>query len=98
MGLQLTTAVTIDGTTRARVVVHLDSNALQIGGRPRLEIALAQITKVSATAGVLALRTKTSTIEIELGDAADTWAAKIRAPPSRAKKLGLKPGLRVAMV
>lgn len=98
MGLQRDTSVTVAGVRRARVSVHLDSNALQIGGRPRLEIPLSEVRALERRGTVLVLTCPTGVIEFDAGVDADAWAAKIRAPPSRAKKLGLKPGLRVAIV
>jgi hypothetical protein len=94
----LLTRVTIDGARRERVRVHLDSRTLQIGGRPSLAVALSGVQALDVRGSELRLATPDGIFEIELGDQAATWAAKIRSPPSRAQKLGLAAGLRVALV
>lgn len=98
MGRELLTRVTIDGARRERVRVHLDSRTLQIGGRPSLAVALSGVQALDVRGSELRLATPDGIFEIELGDQAAAWAAKIRSPPSRAQKLGLAAGLRVALI
>ena len=97
MGRELETRVTFAGIERPRARVHLDSRALQVSGRPRIEIAFAEVERVEVEAGTLSLATARGLLVIEAGDQAETWAQKIRTPPTRAKKLGLRPGARVAL-
>lgn len=97
MGRELETTVTFAGVERPRAKVHLDSKALQVSGRPRIELAFAEVTRVEVDAGTLSLSTARGLLVIEAGDEAETWAQKIRTPPTRAKKLGLRPGARVAI-
>lgn len=98
MGKELETRVTIDGVRRSGMRVHLGSSALEIGGRPRHSIDFASLRKLSVHDGELILETREAVVSIELGEQAAAWAAKIRNPPSRAQKLGLKPELRVALI
>jgi hypothetical protein len=97
MGLELKTSVVLDGERRPRASVHLDSKALRIGGRPVVEVPLAEVKRVEVRGTTLSLTTRAGAIEIDAGEQAAAWAAKIRAPPSRAKKLGLKAGLRIGI-
>lgn len=98
MGRELLTKVTVDGARRERVRVHLDSRTLHIGGRPSLAVALSAVQALDVRGSELRLATPNGIFEIELGDQAAAWAAKIRSPPSRSQKLGLAAGLRVALV
>jgi hypothetical protein len=98
VGRELVTRVIIDGVPRDRVRVHLDSRALEIGGRPRVAVPLSGVQALDVRGSELRLATPDGIFEIELGDQAAAWAAKIRSPPSRAEKLGLAPGQRVVLI
>jgi hypothetical protein len=77
---------------------YLETDHLRFRGEERLKVLLKDLTAVEAAEGVLTLRFPGGPAELELGKAAEKWAAKIRHPPSRADKLGLKPGTRVRLV
>jgi hypothetical protein len=62
----------------------------------RLAIPLAGV-KVSASDGVLRVDFGETAL-FELGPAAEKWARAIQNPPSRLDKLGIKPGMKVALV
>jgi hypothetical protein len=64
----------------------------------RARVPLADVTAVTVAGGTLTLAWRRGTLALELGAAAERWAEKLRNPPSRAKKLGVKPGARVALV
>ena len=38
------------------------------------------------------------TVTLELGAQAEKWATRITSPPSRVEKLGVKAGMRIALV
>ena len=59
---------------------------------------LKDLTGVTAADGVLKLEFPGGPAELELGKAAEKWAEKILHPPSRADKLGVKPGVVVRLV
>jgi hypothetical protein len=80
------------------VDAHLDSQSLEVRGPLRLDIPFAQMSSAAAKAGVLAVKWPRGTLELVLGEDAETWARKIRYPKSRLDKLGIKPGMRVAVV
>ena len=64
----------------------------------RLKILFADLTSVTASAGVLKLEFAGGPAHFDLGRAAEKWATKILHPPSRLEKLGVKPGAKVRLV
>jgi hypothetical protein len=64
----------------------------------RLVVKLTAITSLRAEGGVLHVGWDGRTAAFELGPAAVKWLEKIKNPKSRAEKLGIKPGQRVALV
>ena len=65
----------------------------------RVVLKLAELTEAATQDGVLVLRTRDSErLELELGDAATKWLKKIKNPPSRLDKLGVKTGMKVAVI
>ena len=77
----------------------LETNALIFrGGDVRLTIRYKDIASVDARDGVLRVRHTKGTASFGIGPSAAKWAEKIRNPPSRADKLGIKAGQRVLIV
>jgi hypothetical protein len=97
MGLEARCAVSWQGT-RWTAAVHLDSIAVEVRGRPRLVVLLSDVRRVALADGEVTLETADGTLALGLGTDAELWARKISAPPTRGKKLGIKPGLRVSLV
>jgi hypothetical protein len=64
----------------------------------RLSIPYKSILQVDAKGGTLRVTSTAGTAAFDLGDAAAKWAEKIRNPPSRIEKLGIKTGQRVLLV
>ena len=77
---------------------YLETDHILFRGEERVKIALKDVKSVSARAGVLTLEFDGGPAGLELGPAADKWAQKILHPPTRAGKLGVKPGLAVRIV
>jgi len=70
-----------------------------IDGSKRLTFAFADIVKsVKAVEGELRFHTEEGPAVLELGAAAEKWAEKILHPKSRAQKLGVKSGMKLAVV
>ena len=68
-----------------------------LDGSKRIKFAFADIVKsVKAVDGELRFHTEEGPGVLELGPAAEKWAAKILHPKSRAEKLGVKSGMQVA--
>lgn len=98
MGLEADCRGTFEGAA-ARGKALLETSELVFrAASVRARVPLAEVKAVTVAAGTLTLRWRGGTLALELGAAAETWAAKIENPPSRLDKLGVKPGLRVALV
>ncbi len=76
----------------------LEADELIFRGDFRLLIPLKQITALDAAGGKLRVAYTDGTATFDLGDKAETWAAKIRHPKSVIDKLGIKPEHRVAVL
>jgi len=74
---------------------YLETDHILFRGDERVRILLKDLKGVKAAAGVLHLQFAGGPASLELGAAAEKWAGKILNPPSRADKLGVKPGLEV---
>ena len=74
---------------------YLESDHLLFRGEERVRIPLKDLRGATAADGVLRLDFDGGPAWLELGAAAVKWADKILHPPTRASKLGIKPGLSV---
>jgi hypothetical protein len=100
MGLEATCAATLDGE-RARGRALLETTELlfrSTSGGARARVPLGQLESVKVAGQTLTLEWGGRKLALELGGDAETWAAKIKNPPSRLSKLGVKPASRVALV
>jgi hypothetical protein len=78
--------------------VLLESDELRVRGATPLRIPFAQITRVDATDGTLRVEWAGDHVVLELGEAAEKWAVRIRSPRSLLDKLGVKVGDEVVVV
>jgi hypothetical protein len=78
--------------------VQLEPTELIVRGALKLKVPLAEVTRYEAKAGELRLTRGKETIRLSLGADAEKWAQKIRYPRGRIDKLGIKPGMRVAVL
>jgi hypothetical protein len=84
----------------------LETSELIFRGDFRLKIPFSSIRKLEVSAGKLAIQFAVDvkagagdgSAVFHLGDAAEKWASKIRNPPSRLDKLGVKPGTKVKLI
>ncbi len=74
---------------------YLESDHLLFRGEERVRIPLEDLRGATAADGVLRLDFDGGPAWLELGATAARWADKILHPPTRATKLGIKPGLSV---
>ena len=86
------------GRQRSDGKALLETDHLIFRGEFRLAIPRKSITEVDATDGTLRVTFPDGTARFELGPTAAKWADKIRNPPSLLDKLGVKPGMRVAIL
>jgi hypothetical protein len=75
----------------------LETDDVIFRGPFRARVPLKEISGVVTRAGKLTLTWPGGRLELSLGAAAEKWAEAIRHPKSVLEKLGVKPGLRVAV-
>lgn len=97
MGYQADCTIRI-GDRTGRGTAWLEHKDLVFRGPFRVSVPLADITDARATQGTLTVRFGGRVAEFDVGAVADRWAKRITNPPSRLDKLGVKPGMRVALV
>jgi hypothetical protein len=98
MGYDSTCTLTIDGRPFRGTAV-LEHTDLLFRGDVRLVIPLNGIDQARADGDALVIVFGGRTAALEIGaDAAAKWARRITSPPSRADKLGVKAGMRIALV
>jgi hypothetical protein len=97
MGFEATCRATLDGTS-GRGQALLETTELRFSGDFKARVPLGEVESVKIAGKTLTLKWRGRVLALELGDAAGKWAEKIKNPPSRLQKLGVKPGMRVAMV
>jgi hypothetical protein len=78
---------------------HLESDAIRFrGGGTRLTIPLRSIASVAARGDTLTISHGGGTAVFAIGPAAARWAEKLRNPRSLLDKLGVKPGMKIAVI
>ena len=76
----------------------LESTEIIFRGGFRLKIPFRAITSLEASKGRLSVDYPNGQAVFHIGKAAEKWADKIRNPPSRLDKLGVKPGTKVHLI
>jgi hypothetical protein len=76
----------------------LETDEVIFRGGFRARVALRDLSAIEVRRGVLTLTWPGGTLALMLGEAAETWADAIRNPKSVVEKLGVKPGLKVAVL
>ena len=98
MGAEATCTATFKGQTSSGKA-RLETDVLQFrGGDVKLSIPFKKIEKVGSRKGVLSVTFGGETATFDLGAASTKWADKIKNPPSRLQKIGVKPGWRASAV
>jgi hypothetical protein len=97
MGYDAAGTLEIDGGEH-QGSVRLEHRDLTFRGDIRLIIPLSQIVDVRAVDDRLVLNFGGRRAAFRIGPAAAKWAARIANPPSRLAKLGVKPGMRAAVI
>ena len=97
MGLEATCDARL-GRQRSAGKARLEETDLVFSGDFRFKVPLGQLTRAEAKGGALHLEWPDGKAVLDLGDQAPRWAEKIKNPPSRLDKLGVKPGLRVSVI
>ena len=76
----------------------LETSEVLFRGAFRLKIPFREIRSMNSAAGKLTIVFPGGTAVFHLGDPAAKWEARIRNPPSRADKLGVKTGTKVRLI
>jgi hypothetical protein len=97
MGLESVCRGKVNGQTSTGKA-RLEETDLVFRGDPSFKVPFAQLRRVEARDGALHLEWPDGKAVLRLGDQAARWAEKIRNPPSLLDKLGVKAGLRVAVL
>jgi hypothetical protein len=93
VGMGLDAKVRVEWNGQAGVArLHLDSNKLDVYLKPALHVPFAQMRSVVAKQGELRIRSEQGSLVLQLGEAADRWAEKIKRPKGRLDKLGVQSG------
>jgi len=97
MGRELLCRAKINGKwTEGKAL--LETTEIIFRGEPKLKIALASLTSVTAKDGQLSLKWAHQSATIELGAQAEIWAHAILHPKTVTDKLGIKAGLTVSVL
>jgi len=98
MGAEAICTATFEGQSSSGKA-RLETDVLQFrGGDVKLSIPFKDIKKVASCKGVLSVTFGRRTATFELGAAATKWADKIKNPPSRSQKIGVKPAWRASAI
>jgi len=98
MGAEATCTATFKGQSGSGKA-RLETDVLQFrGGDLKLSIPFKAVESVGSCKGVLSITFGGETASFELGAAATKWADKIKNPPSRLQKIGVKPGWRASAI
>ena len=98
MGAEATCTATFKGQSSSGKA-RLETNVLQFRGDAlKLSIPFKDIEKVGSCKGVLSVTSGGETASFDLGAAATKWADKIKNPPSRLQKIGVKPDWRASAI
>ncbi len=97
MGQEYDGTVTVGGQ-KVKCRGDFGSDRVRLSGGKRGDVPYKQVEVVSTAKGLLKLRIDGTSLEFPVGSTVDRLANKIRSPATRLEKMGLKPGLAVAVV
>ena len=98
MGNEAKCVARIDGQKVQGKVLLETGELIFRGAECRVKIAFGEMKGVTAAHGELGIRTKDREFAFAVGAAAEKWREKILHPKTRVEKLGVKPGLSVAVI
>jgi hypothetical protein len=98
MGAEVICRATVAGTTSEGKALLETDELIFRGDTLRFSIPYKSVLRVDTKDGVLHVTWPDGTAAFDLGPAAVKWADRIRNPPSRIQKLGIKSGQLVLFV
>ena len=97
MGLEIKCRVDFAGESSEGKAL-LETSEIIFRGSFRLKIPFQGIKALEASQGRLSVQYADGQAVFHIGKAAEKWAEKIRHPPSRLDKLGVKPGAKIHLI
>jgi hypothetical protein len=97
MGLEIKCRVDFAGESSEGKAL-LETSEIIFHGAFRFKIPFQGITALEASRGRLGVQYADGHAVFHIGQAAEKWAEKIRHPPSRLDKLGVKPGTKIHLI
>lgn len=97
MGKERDATVSIDGIS-APCRLLLEPGLLICRGGHKHSFKIPLLAQLSSAGGVLSFRNGSSRVELHLAADADKWLDAIQNPRSRLQKLGILPGMKVAIL
>ena len=97
MGREHTCEASFNGE-RGEGKALLETDEVVFRGGFRARVKFSAVMHIAVRVGALSLKTADGTLTLHLGEYAQAWAEKIRNPPSRIEKLGVKPWMSVSML
>jgi hypothetical protein len=98
MGLEAECTARLLGKASSKGRARFEETEIVFRGDFRAVVPIAAVKTLDVRGGTLVLQYPSGPLELDLGAAkAKSWAARILQPRGLAEKLGLKPGLRVAL-
>lgn len=98
MGNEAKCVARIDGKKVEGKALLEVSELIFRGAECRVKITFGEIRAVTAADGELRIKTKDGEFAFAVGAVAEKWREKILHPKTRVEKLGVKAGLRVAVI
>ena len=98
MGREIECAARVSGESdRGKALLETDEVIFR-GAKTKARVKLASIVGLTTKGGWLAIAHAKGALDLELGKEAASWRDKIENPKSAVAKLGIKAGMRVALV
>ena len=98
MGNEVKCVARIDGKKDEGKALLETSELIFRGSESRLKIVFSDIKSVMAEDGELRIKTNHGAFAFVVGSSAENWRQKILHPKTRVEKLGVKAGMRVAIL
>lgn len=97
MGQEVEGTITVGGQ-KVKVQADFGSDRVRLSGGKRGDVPYKQVEVVSTAKGILKLRIDGTPLEFHVGSTVDRLANKIRNPATRLDKMGIAPGVTMAVV
>lgn len=97
MGQEFDGTITVGGQ-KVNIRADFGSDRVRFSGGRRGDVPYKQVQVLGTSKGILRIRADGAEMQFAVGANVDRLANKIRSPPGRLDKMGIKPGLSAAIV